>query len=232
MEMDPGYRSEKLLVRKPEPELMERPDQVHAYDQADFREPHEAFVDQFAVRFGCAPSGRMADLGCGPGDLTTRWARRYPALSITAIDGAAEMIQYAQVKYADSTQVSWRCARLPLDNFTRDLIRGCECIVSNSLLHHLPDPSILWEEILHLASPGTFVLTGDLMRPPTTAHAHRLVSCYAKEGAPILQQDFFHSLCAAYTVNEVEQQLGKHDLTWLSVAPVSDRHIVVWGRRP
>ena len=67
------------MQRRPEPELMDDEAQALAYARADFAEPHDRFVALLRERVG-APAGRALDLGCGPGDVTFRVARAFPAV--------------------------------------------------------------------------------------------------------------------------------------------------------
>ena len=48
----------------------------------------------------------------------------------------------------------------------------------------------------------------------------------------VLRRDFEASLCAAYTPDEVREQLEVRDLGGLSVEVVSDRHWIAWGALP
>jgi len=75
------------------------------------------------------------------------------------------------------------------------------------------------------------VFVMDLMRPQSTAEAQQLMETYAAGEAEILKHDFYHSLLAAYTVEEITQQLREADLAQLQVKIVSDRHITVSGYR-
>ena len=68
----------------------------------------------------------------------------------------------------------------------------------------------------------------DLMRPGTKEKAKELVSMYAADAPEILKEDFYNSLLASYTVDEVREQLNKTGLA-LSVEAVSDRHLIAWG---
>ena len=102
---------------------------------------------------------------------------------------------------------------------------------SNSLLHHLTDPAVLWNCIRRWTAPGTPVFVMDLMRPESRDRARALVDQYAAGEPDILRHDFLHSLFAAYEVGEVEAQLRAADLAHLQVRPCSDRHLVVRGRR-
>ena len=45
-----------------------------------------------------------------------------------------------------------------------------------------------------------------------------------------MQQDFRNSLFAAYSLNEVRQQLVIFELSHLRGEQVSDRHLIAWER--
>ncbi len=69
----------------------------------------------------------------------------------------------------------------------------------------------------------------DLLRPPSTDSAKHLVDVYAGGESPVLRDDFYRSLCAAYTPAEVQSQLETTGLAHFSIDEVSDRHLVVYG---
>ena len=72
------------MKRKPEPELMDSEAQTIAYAEADFNESNSLFVSRFLDNFPRLPkSGRMADLGCGPGDITVRMAHAFRGWDVT-----------------------------------------------------------------------------------------------------------------------------------------------------
>ncbi len=105
-----------------------------------------------------------------------------------------------------------------------------DVIISNSLLHHLQDPQVLWESVKRFARPTAPVFVMDLMRPQSKAGAEKLTRDYAGDEPEILKHDFFHSLLAAYRADEIQSQLERARLNHFSVEVVSDRHLVVWGR--
>jgi hypothetical protein len=45
----------------------------------------------------------------------------------------------------------------------------------------------------------------------------------------VLKRDFYNSLCAAFTPDEVRSQLSEASLDCLEVKTISDRHVVVSG---
>jgi ubiquinone/menaquinone biosynthesis C-methylase UbiE len=106
--------------------------------------------------------------------------------------------------------------------------RSYDAVLSKDLLHHLPDPSALWKEVVRLGQTGAAVYVMDLVRPPTTGDAHRIADTVAANEDPILREDFYNSLCAAFTIDEVAGQLRAATLD-LRVTQVSDRHMLVSG---
>jgi cyclopropane fatty-acyl-phospholipid synthase-like methyltransferase len=211
---------------------MDSEEQTAAYAEADFEESNSLFVDRFALHFrDLPPRGRMLDLGCGPGDIVIRLARAHPGWSIIGVDAGENMLKRAQERLAAEdlgARVSFRLSYLPDDT----LEGGWDAVVSNSLLHHLPSPRVLWDSISSLGGRGAAVQVMDLVRPESEAHARRLVDLYA-DGAPaVLREDFHNSLLAAYTVGEIADQLREAGLDGLDIETPSDRHWMVSGRLP
>jgi SAM-dependent methyltransferase len=219
------------MQRVTEPELMDDQAQAEAYAAADFAEAHSRIVDNFDSCFpGEEVAGNILDLGCGPGDICFRFAARFPACSVIGVDGSRAMIRLANARKARDSVTDDRV------RFIEGLLPGASipaepyaAVISNSLLHHLHEPRVLWETILRYASPGTRVYVVDLFRPQTLAEAQHLVNTYASGEPDILRRDFFNSLCAAFEPREVEIQLATAGLAGLAVAVISDRHLAVHG---
>jgi ubiquinone/menaquinone biosynthesis C-methylase UbiE len=219
------------MERIPEPDLMNDGSQALAYAEADFAEPHNYCIELLRNSLpDLSQSGLALDLGCGPGDITIRFARAFPGWNVDGIDGATAMLSYgdAAVRQAGlSDRIRLVEAYLPKGNSPH---QAYDLIFSNSLLHHLTDPQILWQSIHRWAKLGTWIFIMDLMRPDTAEIANEFVNQYAANEPKILQRDFYNSLLAAYRIAEVQAQLQQTQLAHLSVKPVSDRHFIVWGR--
>lgn len=215
------------MERVLEPELMEDERQSIAYAKADFSTSNQLFVDglnrDFPQRLRTA-----VDIGCGPGDVMIRLARARPDLHITAIDGSAPMIALAR----DAVTASGLADRITLVDGQVPGVRleaySFDAVLSKDLLHHLPDPTVLWGEIARLARPGAVVYVMDLVRPATREEAQKIVDRVASREDPILREDFFNSLCAAFTVDELVEQVAAAGLD-LDVRQISDRHALVSG---
>jgi len=222
------------MRRVTEPELMDDPVHAAAYAAADFAEVHARIVAGFAECFpGVEIAGRVLDLGCGPGDISFRFAACHPASTVIGVDGSAPMIALARQRQSQETSLAGRV------QFIKGRLPGAiipagpyAAIISNSLLHHLHRPSVLWEAVVAHARAGTHVYIVDLMRPGTTVEARRLVDAYAAGESDILRRDFYRSLCAAFEPAEVEEQLTAAGLGGFSVTVISDRHLAVHGTLP
>ena len=218
------------MERQPEPDLMDEAEQALAYAQADFAEPHENFIELFKESYpGVTIDGDVLDLGCGPGDVIIRFARHFPYSQLLAVDGAEAMLALGQkaIEEAElSDRITLQKAYLPTDSLPE---KNYQAIISNSLLHHLQDPQVIWQTIKRYAKPGTRVFVMDLMRPRSESAAKDLVEEYSGNEPEILKRDFYNSLLAAYTVGEVEEQLEREALVEFNVKPVSDRHMIVTG---
>jgi 2-polyprenyl-3-methyl-5-hydroxy-6-metoxy-1,4-benzoquinol methylase len=211
-----------------EPELMDDPEQVLAYARADFAAENQGFVDRFGEYFPEFSSGRVLDAGCGPADIPVRFAKRYQACQVIAVDASVPMIQLGEqaVKQAGLTdRITMRCERF-------EAISGAnvfDAALSNSLLHHLPNPLQFWHKLRQLVKPGSPVLVMDLLRPDSVEDAQAIVDRYAAGEPDILRRDFYRSLLAAFTEDEVTSQLARMNLTRLLIDVIDDRHWVVGG---
>ena len=219
-----------IMARIPEPELMNEEAQVLAYACADFEQPHQMFIDLYCEYAKGHVPVHVLDLGCGPADITTRFAHAFPQCVIDAVDGAENMLCHARKRLEQEGlcgRVSLIQACLP-DDVLPD--KTYDCIISNSLLHHLADANVLWQTILKHGKSGASVFIMDLYRPESKAQAQMLVQHYAAAEPEILRHDFYHSLLAAYRKEEIENQLHQQGLAFLEARLVSDRHIIIYGK--
>jgi len=217
-----------MMLRVLEPELMDDPAQVHAYAAADFSQENQGFVDRFREYFPEFTEGQILDLGCGPGDIPIRFARAVPGCRITGVDASAPMVRLAEeaVQQADlSGRITFRCERF--QDFAGANV--ADAVISNSLLHHVPNPLQFWHKLRLAVKPGSPVLVMDLLRPESPEEAQAIVDRYASGAQDILRRDFYNSLLAAFTEDEISAQLAQMNLTRLLIDAIDDRHWVVGG---
>jgi ubiquinone/menaquinone biosynthesis C-methylase UbiE len=218
------------MQRVPEPELMTDSEQVEAYARADFEQPHQRFIELLGARWpGLAAGGTALDLGCGPGDIACRFARAYPGWHVHGLDGSRPMLDLGRRAIREAglaTRVELACCHLPDGEAP---LAKYDLVYSNSLLHHLADPGVLWRSIQRWSAPGAPVFVMDLLRPETLLEVDRLVEEYSRGEPEVLRRDFRNSLCAAYRLEEARLQLEQAGLAGLKLEVVSDRHMLVWG---
>ena len=215
------------MQRIPEPELMTDDAQCQAYASADFAVSNQTFVE-IVRELIPATATNVLDVGCGPGDVMIRLARACPSLKITAVDGSPAMIQLAEKAIEESgLSVSINALQgyvpgLPLS------VGQFDAVLSKDFLHHLPDPMVLWREVRRLIKPGGLICVMDLRRPDSPEAAQEIVQAVAGNEAEVLKIDFYNSLLAAFTPEEVCAQLQAAAMN-LDVTMSGDRHMLISG---
>lgn len=210
------------MQRTLEPELMLDEEQAEAYAAADFKGAHDRYPILFAETFPHRPATALVlDLGCGPCDVTIRFARAHPGYTFHAVDGSPAMLKRAP-RHDRIQLIEGYIPNAPIPAKTYDVI------ISSSLLHHLPDPQALWTTVRQRSRSGTLVFVVDLFRPASVADVESLVAAYVGNEPEVYRRDFRNSLCAAFTVEEVQAQIAS--LPGLNVKTISDRHLMVAGR--
>jgi len=218
-----------MMERVLEPEVMDDPDQVLAYAGADFEQENQGFVDQFFTLYPDLENPHIVDLGCGPGDIPIRVARRHSTCRVTGIDASRPMIAYAEQavqKAGFHDRIQFLCNRFQDVN----LSSPADAMISNSLVHHVPNPLRFWYCLKTLLKPGAPILVMDLLRPESPEAAQTIVDEQAASEPERLRQDFYHSLLAAFTEDEVAAQLAELNLSRLMVDVADDRHWIVYGQ--
>jgi 2-polyprenyl-3-methyl-5-hydroxy-6-metoxy-1,4-benzoquinol methylase len=208
---------------------MDDPEQALAYAKADFAKENQGFVDRFRQYFPDLTEGHVLDLGCGPGDIPIRFVRALPDCRVMGVDASLAMIRIAEDAVWTAglaERITFRCERVQ----TLELPDRPDAAISNSLLHHLPNPLQFWFRLKQLVKPGSAVLVMDLVRPDSPEAAQAIVDQYASGESAILRRDFYNSLLAAFTEDEVAAQLAEMNLSRLLIDVPDDRHWIVGGR--
>jgi ubiquinone/menaquinone biosynthesis C-methylase UbiE len=216
------------MKRTPEPEIMGEDAEAKVYELADFSEVNQAFAER-AVEMMPHPYGVLIDLGCGPGDILVRICELARTFMFLGLDGSKTMLNLAQerikIEALDNSihliQGDAKALNFPGDCF--------DLVISNSLVHHLPDPVPFWREIHRVCKPGGIILVQDLSRPDTPEEARRIVERESGSEPQLLKDLFFYSLLASFTPAEVEEHLATAGLTGVTVRMSSDRHWEVAG---
>jgi ubiquinone/menaquinone biosynthesis C-methylase UbiE len=217
------------MERIPEPEIMGAEKEAKVYDLADFSEVNQSFANR-ALEMVSQPSGVLLDFGCGPGDILMRIYTMASKFFLIGFDGSHAMIALAVKRTREQglqNKIHFVQGDAKKINF---LPNSLDVIISNSLVHHLSDPRLFWEEIQRVGKSGSIVLIRDLSRPPTPEAAREIVEKYSGNEPQLLKDLFFHSLKASFTVAEIREHLIQSGLNGLEVNMCSDRHWEVLGK--
>ncbi len=106
-------------------------------------------------------------------------------------------------------------------NFEQDMF---DCVISNSIIHHIPQPRLVLQEAIRVARPGGLLFFRDLMRPESGEEVSRLVEMYAGDENPHQKQMFDDSLRAALSLEEIREMVTNLGFQGDSVQATSDRH--------
>lgn len=219
------------MPRKPEPPIMDLPDEVAAYAHADFAQVNEAFIARLMELAGeLCHSARCIDLGTGPADIPIRLVRACPTWHVTAVDASPPMLGFARHAINQAGLAHAIEPMLADAKNTGLAARTFDVIISNSILHHIDDTTRFWQEVRRLVRRGGLVFVRDLFRPDSVDAAGEIVHRYAAQESDLLKAEYHRSLLAAYTLEEVAAQLAAAGIRELQVTVSSDRHMDISGR--
>ncbi|MFF4491099.1 trans-aconitate 2-methyltransferase [Streptomyces sp. NPDC001544] len=121
---------------------------------------------------------RIADLGCGPGNVTAVLAERWPAARITGYDNSPEMLDKAHVDHAGPTAGGGRLDFAPADVRTWTPGEPHDLIISNATLQWVPGHAERFADWIAALRPGgtfAFQVPGNFSAP-----SHRLMRSLAR----------------------------------------------------
>ena len=205
-----------------EPEVMDTREEAKAYDAMDHSAVNTAFVER-VIELG-ASEGHFLDLGTGPAQIPIFLAQRCPNLRITGIDLSVSMLTLGEQYVAEAglaDRIALECVDAKALSYPDLSFDG---VISNSIIHHLPDPMAAFREISRVIRPRGLIFIRDLMRPDTPKAAQALVDRYAADDTPYQKKLFYDSFLAALTIPEIEAMLAQTNLADAIVVQSSDRH--------
>lgn len=212
----------KFMQRVLESEVMESLSEAIEYDSMDFTEVNSAFA-RSAAALGPV-FGNVLDAGTGTARIPIAMSAIRPQWKLTCIDLSANMLKVAaqNVERADArSQISLElidAKEMPYPENYFDMV------ISNSIIHHLPDPVTFLQEVRRVLKPQGAIFLRDLFRPETLEIRDNLVKLYAGDCNAHQQQLFSDSLQAAFTLDEIETIVQNAGLDGLRIYESSDRH--------
>jgi ubiquinone/menaquinone biosynthesis C-methylase UbiE len=228
---------------------MDTAEEALDYDAMDHGAVNAAFCDDLLSYSSRLPRAtgrallgpRVLDVGTGTALIPVELCRRQSSdgdnFHVVAIDLSKHMLARAVENvrgagFQDRIMLETVDAkRLPYPS------ESFSTVVSNSIVHHIPDPKSVLAEMARVTEKGGVVFVRDLVRPEHEADVDRLVSLYAAvppgelPGGPSnrkryeRQRDLFRaSLHAALTVGEVTELARATGIASATVTMTSDRH--------
>ncbi len=195
--------------------------EASAYDAMDFTVANGAFA---ADAIALDPDAvKVLDVGTGTARIPILMCQQRPQYLVTAVDLAQSMLIIGQ-RNVEEAQLTQRirlervdAKRMPYPDLEFD------AIVSNSLVHHLPEPLSLFKEVNRLVRPGGALLIRDLVRPETEQQLDELVA--SSNTYDTRQQQLFRdSLKAALTLAEVRDLIDCVGFQQVTLAQTSELH--------
>lgn len=222
-----------MLKRTLEPEVMDTPAEAIAYDDMNHREVNELYVqdflavlDEFGASFQPEESEfcEILDLGTGTARIPILLCNSMPAARVFAVDASVEMLEVARLNIEISSNTDRIMLGLcDVKKLEMEDQRFC-AVISNSIIHHIPDPRTTFAEATRLCRTGGVIFFRDLLRPASDAAVNELVATYAGDEADHARQMFDDSLRAAFTLKEIVDFVAELGFSPETVQQTSDRH--------
>ena len=220
--MDNGRFTMAILNRILEPEVMDSPEEAIDYDAMDHSGVNRLFVQDFLKVWNrCSP---ILDVGTGTAQIPIEFCRQSSVGEIIAIDLAEHMLARGRENVIRSgfdsrirlEKINGREMPYPDSSFA--------AIMSNSIIHHIPEPRDCFSEIVRIAAKDATIFVRDLMRPADRVTLQYLVATYAGDANSHQQKMFSESLHAALALEEVRKIVASFGYPAESVQATSDRH--------
>jgi ubiquinone/menaquinone biosynthesis C-methylase UbiE len=218
------------LQRILEPEVMDTPEEARDYNEMDHAEVNRIFVDDLLA---CGEiTGDILDLGTGTAMIPVALCERVEACRVMATDMSVSMLDLAVYNLA----VSSAGQRIQLAQADAKQLRSeddqFDVVMSNSIIHHIPEPAAVLGEAVRVAKPGGLLFFRDLMRPASSEDVSHLVATYAAGANEHQRKMFDDSLRAALDLDEIRELVASLGFAKESVQATSDRHWTWIARKP
>ncbi len=211
------------LARVLEPEEMAGAEEAAEYDRMDFSATDNVFAQRAAEL--ARPGGWIIDIGCGNAKIPLAIAVLAPESPVCAVEMSNEMLAVAARNRASGPDGARRVVLLRGDAKNLPIADGsASLVISNSLIHHIPDPLSVFSEIARMVGDYGRILVRDLVRPGSKRQLAEIADKYASGWSPLQRKLFVDSLHAALSLKEVRQLAAEAGLRRIRVEQVTDRH--------
>lgn len=211
-----------MLPRVLEPEVMDSAEEALDYDQMDHSQVNRVFVADFLNCWN--GQGPMLDVGTGTAQIPIELCRHTPKAQVVAIDLAEHMLEIGRenvrkADFSDRIRLERQDAKhLPY------AAQSFAAVISNSIVHHIPDPAAVLAEMVRMARPGAVIFVRDLLRPSNDDVVRYLVASYAGDSNAHQQKMFDDSLRAALSLEEIRSLVADLGFDPTTVQQTTDRH--------
>jgi len=226
-----------MLERVLEPEVMDTPQEAMVYDDMDHSAVNEAFVNDLIAFLGVHPDLEaemidILDIGTGTARIPILLADRIPQCRIMGADASVSMLDVAKINI-DIAGLLDRVQLARLDAKETDYEDGYFTgVMSNSIIHHIPEPKAVLKESVRLTEPGGWLFFRDLVRPESSEQLDQLVATYCGEEPEFAQKMFGESLHAALSLSEIRELVASLGFDAATVQLTSDRHWTWAAHKP
>jgi ubiquinone/menaquinone biosynthesis C-methylase UbiE len=219
-----------MLARILEPEVMDTAEEARDYDAMDHSTVNRVFVADFLPAWdGANP---ILDVGTGTAQIPIELCRQSDSARVVAIDLAREMLRVAEANVVRAG-LAQRIEIQLVDAKTLPFADGAfQAVISNSIVHHIPEPATVLAEMVRVAAPGATLFVRDLLRPDDDAALRRLVATYAGDANSHQQKMFGESLHAALSLAEIRTLVMSLGYNAETVRQTTDRHWTLCARKP
>lgn len=229
-----------MIPRILEPEVMDTPAEALSYNAMDHSTVNRVFVDDLLAFLAEAPPPKspsrlvpedeeaatldILDLGTGTALIVVELCSRLAECRVMAADAAAAMLDLALY----NIEVASLRHRVQLDQIDAKALHYMDgqfgVVMSNSLIHHIPEPLIALQEAVRVTAPGGLIFFRDLLRPETKEQLEALVQTYAGNEEDGARKMFAESLHAALTLDEIRALVETLGFAPEGVQQTTDRH--------
>jgi ubiquinone/menaquinone biosynthesis C-methylase UbiE len=215
-----------MIPRILEPEAMETAEEVRQYDAMDHSAVNSLFVSDFLAAHGACQGGEILDVGTGTARIPIALAQADPRARVMALDLSETMLAQAAMNIAAAgmsarIRTHYGDAKGLLDLFGDSAFEG---VISNTIVHHIPDPLPALETMARLVALGGTLMVRDLARPDSSGEIAWLVDTYAAGETAEARALFEASLNAALTLEEIRALVASLGRSPNDVTMTSDRH--------
>jgi ubiquinone/menaquinone biosynthesis C-methylase UbiE len=200
------------------------------YDAMDHAAVNRAFVADFlAVWDGCGP---ILDAGTGTAQIPVELCRQHPGAQVTGVDLAERMLALGRANVARAGLER----RVRLEHCDAKRLPFADgafgAVISNSIVHHIPEPQVVLQEMVRVLAPNGTLFVRDLLRPDSLAALRRLVEKHTPGANEHQKQMFADSLHAALRLDEFRALVAELGFDPAGVRQTTDRHWTWVAVRP